>query len=197
MGWRERNNAAYPLDAITTSPDSRSALWGETVNIRFVIYGCILGLVLLTGAYYKGVWDEHEKYEAAAKSVRAQDVAIAKAMQPQLQAALTASHTYTTTIIPQVPHVTEFYIPSPDAVSIPRPAYYLTAGAVRLWNAALSASTAGSPVAAVTSADLALSPVSFDEAETNAILNFGQYRDCRTIVKGWQDWFNSVSKVKP
>lgn len=167
------------------------------MNIRFVIYGCVLGMASLVGAYYKGVWDEHEKVESAAKSVRAQDVQIVRAMQPKLQASLTSSKNFTTTILAEAPHVTDFYIPAPGAVSIPRPTYYLTAGSVRLWNAALGPATAAGPTQAVTAADLALSPVSFDDAETNAILNFGQYRDCRTVVAGWQEWFRQVSKVKP
>lgn len=167
------------------------------MNIRFVIYGSILGMLAITGAYYKGVWDEHEKYEAAAKSVRAQDVQIARQIQPQLQAALTASQHFTTTILSEAPHVTDLYIPSPGAVSIPRPVYYLTVGSVRLWNSAIGSATAGGTTQAVTASDLALSPVTFDDAETNAILNFGQYRDCRTVVAGWQEWYNKVSKVKP
>lgn len=170
------------------------------MNIRFAIYGAILGMLALVGAYYKGVWDEHEKYEAAAKSVRAQDVAIAKAMQPQLTHTLVVSGQLTTTLASEVPHVTHSYIPAPGLAPVARPDYYLTIGAVQLWDKALGSDPAAgvAPEATGTSAsDLLLSRVSFADAETNALINFGQYRDCRTIVEGWQSWYRQVSEVKP
>lgn len=161
------------------------------------IYAILAGALLMLISFIGGCHYNAEQAEAKAASVRAQDVMIAKAMQPQIQAALTASHTFTTTIVAEAPHVTDFYVPALGAVSIPRPVYYLTVGSVRLWNAALGPATATGTPQAVTAADLALSPVSFDDAETNAILNFGQYRDCRTVVEGWQSWYAQIKAVKP
>lgn len=162
------------------------------------VYAVLLGIALLVGAYYKGVFDTEEKSAAAAKSVRAQDVAIAKAMEPQLTKTLTVSHTVTVTLTKEVPRYVDHYIPAPGAASVARPAYFLTFGAVSLWNGRLGASAAHAAAGAPGGADpLDLSPITFDAAETNAIQNFGQYADCRTIVQGWQDWYRKVSQVKP
>lgn len=168
------------------------------MNLRLIIYGALGGLLLAIGCYGKGYLDADEKAAAAARSVRAQDVAIAKQMEPQLVQTLAISHTVTVTLTRQVTRYVDRYIPAPGAASEVRPAYYLTDGAVGLWNAALGAGPAGAAPGTVAGAGgLGLSPVRFDDAEANAILNFGQYRDCRTIVKGWQDWYRRVSEVKP
>lgn len=161
------------------------------------IYALLAGAALMLVSFIGGCHYNAEQAEAKAASVRAQDVQIAKAMLPQLIHTLTVSHTVTVTLTKKVTKYVDRYAPSPGAVSIPRPVYYLTVGSVRLWDSALSPSTSAGTPQAVTAADLALSTVSFDDAETNAILNFGQYRDCRTIVAGWQEWYRQVSKVKP
>lgn len=162
------------------------------------LYATVAGAVLMLVSFIGGCHYNAEKYEAQAASVRAQDVQIAKAMEPQLQHTLTTSHTVTVTLIKKVPPYVDRYIPAPGAASQTRPAYYLTWGSVELWNDALGAGTASGAASTTAGADpLDLSAIRFDGAETNAIQNFGQYRDCRTIVKGWQDWYATVKKVKP
>lgn len=162
------------------------------------LYATLAGALLMLVSFIGGCHYDAEKAAEAARSVRAQDVQIARAMEPQLVHTLTVSHTVTVTLTKQVTRYVDRYVPSPGAASVARPVYYLTAGAVQLWNTALGTPTAGGADAAAAAAGaLDLSPVDFDDAETNAILNFGQYRDCRTIVQGWQDWYKQVSEVKP
>lgn len=160
------------------------------------VYAILIATGLLLGAYAKGYTDADAKAAAEAKSVRDQDVAIALKMEPYLVHTITLNDTKTVTLTKEVTKYVDRYIPSPGAASVARPAYYLTWGAVGLWNSALGSPTPGGTAQAPAGA-LALSPVSFDDAETNAIQNFGQYADCRTIVKGWQDWYNAVRKVRP
>lgn len=161
------------------------------------VYAGLVAIALLGLAYGKGRFDEYEVGAKQAASVRAQDLKIAKAMEPQLTHTLTVSKTLTKTLIQKVPTYVDRYVPAPGAASTARPAYALTFGAVWLWDQALSPGRAASAPATAPGAGLALSPITFTDAETNAIANFGQYRDCRTIVKGWQDWYRQVKAVRP
>lgn len=119
------------------------------MNIRLAIYGMLVGISLVVGAYYKGVWDEHEKVEAAAKSVRAQDVQIARFMQPQLTHTIIQSAAVTAAILPRIPYATSHFKASSTAPITVRPGYFLTGADIVCWNSALSATTAECPSAPV------------------------------------------------
>lgn len=166
------------------------------------IYATIFGMLLLGGAFIGGCHYDRAKADAEAASVRAQDVQIARTMQPQIVTALASSQTLTKLLVRQVPDVNDHFIPAPGAGTVLRPAYYLTVGSVSLWNSAISPASAASTPGPATGpgaadASLLLSPISFDDAEANALINFGQYRECLIVARGWQDWYRKVSAVKP
>lgn len=161
------------------------------------LYAALAGCALMLASFVGGCQHERDAIEAKAASVRAQDLAIALKMEPSLERTITQTQTKTVTLIQKVPTYVDRYIPAPGAASTARPAYFLTYGAWGLWNAALSPGTAADPASAPAGTDpLELSPVTFNQAETNALRNFGQYESCRTVVKGWQDWYSKVSHVR-
>lgn len=167
------------------------------MNIRFIIYGILAGALLITGAYYKGVWDEHEKYETAAKSVRAQDVAIARAMQPRLARTITEIQTVTHTNTMRIPYAVSHIVYRDRVVA--RPVYYFTRADVLCWNSSLHVpgaspcpdqTTAGADAFAVTGTSLA-------DAFANLNDNGGTCAEYAAVARGWQEYWAKISKVKP
>lgn len=119
------------------------------MNLRFVIYGCILGMAALVGAYYKGVWDTKEEQWRDAKSVRAQDVQIARSMQPQLTHTIIQAGSVTAAILPRIPYATSHFKATETAPVTLRPGYFLTGADIVCWNSALDATTPECPAAPV------------------------------------------------
>lgn len=155
------------------------------------LYAVIAGMLMCAVSFWAG--DRYDASHGAQKL--AKENTVAAPIQQKLDKTETAIQVKTVTLIKKVPVYVDRYIPVPGAASVARPQYFLTLGAVSLWNGALHADTASGPDGIASGPDpLELSPVSFNAAEANAIANFGQYAACRAVVQGWQDWYKAVSK---
>jgi hypothetical protein len=155
----------------------------------------LLGCLALYGAYDYGCRATETRIAADSNAHLASAEQYGMQLQARLDTKLNTNHTAVKVVIQKVPYVVNHYIPAPGAATTERPAYLLTAGAVRLWNGCLSGAcpSAGLTEAPAEPGDLNLTSIDFARTEQNALLNFGQYTDCRVIVQGWQEWYKKVS----
>lgn len=171
-------------------------------------YGIVIAMVsaLAGGLYYRGyraadsAWQAKyatwQKQEAdKLNTIQSQNVSL----QAQLDKAKNETQTRTVTLTRTVVKYVNKYIPAPGKPVETRAPYYLTRLSVLCWNAALEGNTAACPsgpdAALASPSDLELTSTSFGDAEQNAITNFGQYKDCRDIVNGWQLWYRNAQKT--
>ncbi len=165
-----------------------------------LIGGAAVGIALITGSAFLG-------YRYCANSEAAKQAAIevqlaasdqhSALLQAQLDKALEVHKlTYVTLKTEILPNV-NLVVKAPNQPAATRPAYYLTSFDVCLWNGGLqSTNTAsgGNGSVACTSAPDAygLTTISFGDVLGNALINFQQYADCRSVVHTWQQWYRDI-----
>lgn len=169
-------------------------------------YGIVIAMVsaLAGGLYYRGyraadsAWQAKyatwQKQEAdKINTIQSQNVTL----QAELDKAKSETQTRTVTLTRTVVKYVNKYIPAPGKPVESRPDYFLRYLDVSLFNAALEGRSAAgaSGIDATDPKSLTLSPVSFNDLEANVIVNYGQYKDCRDIVNGWQNWFRNAQKT--
>lgn len=155
-----------------------------------VAAACTAGGAFLGWRYEHNAWQADIGQKLAAVSKANARSAI---LQGELDAAK-QQHALTylvlkTEVLPNV----DLIVTSPGEAPKPRPKYYLTHFDLCLWNNGLLA--AGSPAGSVDANPCANPPdylatsVDVQGLFGNALQNFQQYADCRSVVKSWQDWY--------
>lgn len=169
----------------------------ETIKAYAALILFVVGLLL---GWLANGWRLNyasEKKEAAANLA----IANANAHSADLQMLLDQSHvtvvSQTITLKSEIPDVVNHFVPTPGAPVQDRPAYYLTAGAVSVWNSALtlpstSSGPVGSPSSGSTPDSLLLTDVTFEDALSNHVLNAARCLDLESQVRGWQEWWKGV-----
>ena len=167
-----------------------------------ILGGAVAGILLITGSGLVGYrYRANEDAKAQAKIY--QQLAAADRQSAILQQSLdteTKLHqlTYINLKMEISPNV-NLIVSAPGQAPVSRPAYYLTAFDVCLYNSGLQGSDPATVVTGSTACTSAanpygLTPIDFGLLLENVLENGDQYADCRTNLRGWQQWYNNLPK---
>lgn len=162
------------------------------VLIGLVAAAALLGMAFVGGCQYKEIGDAkiQTKIQQQLTLAERQSAILQQSLDTETNLHQLVYFTINQEVTPNVNLIVE----TPGHAPVSRPAYYLTGFDVCLYNLGLqgTSATAGgiaaAPCAGAPDA-YALTGLDFGAALSNALINFKQYADCRSVVANWQQWY--------